>query len=180
MNCTKYRNWILLDQSGELDARDRARLARHMAGCEGCRNYREVLAGLRGRIRESAVIGPTDRVTMAVILDTAEHAARRRAAADESPARRRVLPWSAGTWAAAAAAILALGITLAVHHLRGLPSPAPVARGEVVDLAYIDPLDIELDLLGEEIAGVFADIEDAAIDPGMGGAEADYGTDDLM
>ena len=180
MNCTKYRNWILLDQSGELDARDRARLEKHLPGCEGCRNYRQVLAGLRGRVRESTVVAPTDRVTMAVILDTAAHVARRRPVVPDPPPRRRVFPWFTGARAAAAAAVLALGLTLGVHHLRSTRSPVPAAHAEALELAFIDPLDIELDLLGEEIAGALADVEDTLNESEMPGQDIGDGSGDLM
>lgn len=39
MNCDKYREWILLESSGELSERKASELHKHLDECNGCRDF---------------------------------------------------------------------------------------------------------------------------------------------
>ena len=56
--CEDHKETLWLDVYGELIAEDRAALERHLAGCEGCRQERERLLRLLGRLKE-AMPAPT-------------------------------------------------------------------------------------------------------------------------
>jgi anti-sigma factor RsiW len=56
--CDDHKETLWLDVYGELLAKDRPAWERHMAGCEGCRQERERLLRLLGRLKE-AMPAPT-------------------------------------------------------------------------------------------------------------------------
>ena len=164
MNCTKTKQWLLLAESGELSARRRAKMESHRAGCASCQGYRELLLRLRVDTRACAPVPPLDRVTRAVILDAAEHHARRRAeAAAPGWTFLSALRLPVSAYAALAVLAFALGFGLMWGHRPAAPAVGD-ARGlsAVPLLAFDDLVDVELDLLSDELSGAALDSDEMA------------------
>lgn len=66
MTCEIYAEWLSAQLDGELDPARTAELESHVAGCEVCRETRQILFGLSDEIRDLPHPAPTDRATMAV------------------------------------------------------------------------------------------------------------------
>lgn len=137
MKNEQTEQWVLLEQSGELDLIGRWRLRRALARSPELRAWRGELALLRTRVREQApAIPPTPRDVLAAITETARQSPAQAAAWRVSPA------WSA---AAASAMVLAAWMTLTPPNLREPAGPAAPADTPVAPaLAWDDGLDQRL------------------------------------
>ncbi len=137
MKNEQTEQWVLLEQSGELDLIGRWRLRRALARSPELRAWRDELALLRTRVREQApAIPPTPRDVLAAITEAA------RQAPSHAPSWRFNPAWSA---AAASAMVLAAWMTLAPPSLREqAPPPAPAAIPAASTLAWDDGLDQRL------------------------------------
>ncbi len=116
---------------GELPEEDRAWLAEHVAGCDGCTTRKALLAAQRDAVREAVV-----RKAAAADLSRMADAVLARVVHDRPPAAvLRLRVWGAETWRAhrgsiSAAAGLAVAASLAVvallSPLRSGPRPGPL------------------------------------------------------
>lgn len=144
MNCEHAEQSILLQDSGELGAWGRLRLARHLAGCAACRAYRSDLRATRTALQ--ALPAPTlDSRDRAVILDAAMP--DRRDTIRLSPRHQPVSWWRPALAAAVLAALL--GVHLYLRPDAG-PTPVQVARQTPPpdDITTLDEaVDAELDAL---------------------------------
>ena len=163
MTCVRYRDWLLLRDSGELSRRRWASLQAHLAECAECRIYAAQVAATMADARQARASYPMDPVTLAVLKDVAGHQRRR-------PVFQRV-GWDRLAWAAAAAAVVAafMGIALVLgpRSDRG-DSPAPQLaltdqNGMTEVLAWNEPMDVTLDLLAEEIKAAREDFQTSTL-----------------
>lgn len=116
INCIIYRRLLIPYSEGSLDERRRARMERHISGCERCRAELEMIRSVSGALRcvESPAMEPAHDLWAKVSARIA----------DEPPPARHST-WL--TWLpAGAAAVLTAVIALSVWH----PSPAPVRLAE--------------------------------------------------
>ena len=81
MNCSRAQKWMLLDQSGELALRRRARLLDHVGGSGGCREYRDRVAALARLESEAAAAVVCPDYVCHRVLESARAEAPRRARA---------------------------------------------------------------------------------------------------
>jgi anti-sigma factor RsiW len=119
---------------GELDARRRAEVEVHVAGCAGCARRLAALRSIDAALR--SLPSPAVPSALRARLD------RRLAAERAEPGTRRVPPPSARRWrgllgvalpAAAAAAAVALYLALRAPDPSGqTPEPAPIAKAPLV------------------------------------------------
>ncbi|MBI2964013.1 MAG: hypothetical protein HYY35_09690 [Deltaproteobacteria bacterium] len=105
MNCSRYRDWVAADVDGAPGARAPG-LEAHLAQCPGCRTERTRQIAVRDLLRARAVLpqappGLRTRVRALLEAETGEAAKRRRG-------WRKPLLWAGLTFAAAAAATLAV------------------------------------------------------------------------
>ncbi|HOX47160.1 MAG TPA: zf-HC2 domain-containing protein [Myxococcota bacterium] len=113
MSCQRFERLGPAWAAGDLSARQRARLERHLAECADCRARVAALQAATAETRQSLAQAPE--------LSAEEW--RRVQAALEAPAARPARVWAwAGLAAAAAALLLALGLWF-------LPNPGPAADG---------------------------------------------------
>lgn len=138
MKNEQTEQWVLLEQSGELDLIGRWRLRRALARSPELRAWRDELALLRTRVRAQApAVPPTPRDVLAAITEAARQTPAQAAAWRLNPA------WSA---AAASAMVLAAWMTIAPPGLREQTLPAaPAATPTAAPaLAWDDGLDQRL------------------------------------
>lgn len=116
MNCEAMKNWILLEQSGELSWWARRRLHAHIAGCPGCRAFRQELMQLTGAVRRMS----WDEGFTALPVRPASAAVKMR--------RRGPLPyWQPAFTYAALSVLLALTFVLVLQPFRLARETAVVA-----------------------------------------------------
>lgn len=131
MKCEAYRDWILLEQSGELPAFRARRLSRHVAGCADCRAYRHDLLRVMEAAREP------EAATAPAVLDRIRSTARREAGRSvEIRLRPSPLPatWRPALVYAALSVVALLGFWLVIRPALSPtavpPSPALAAKAE--------------------------------------------------
>ncbi len=147
MNCRQVQTGWLLEQSGELGAGRLRRIEAHTAGCAECRAYREALARLRAAARADEAFTALDP-HFASRLHAALATRGASAGPFAAPGRLRALRLSA----AAVAAAVATATLFAWSLRRG----APAGPDQALALAVTVPdwVDVQLDLLGEELAEI--------------------------
>jgi anti-sigma factor RsiW len=155
MNCRDVRNNLLLAQSGELPARRRAALDRHLAACETCRAYQSVLDGVVSAAKSALL----DRDVSPFTLHRIQQEARRHAPLSTSARRRKPLiqPRFLEMWRPAAfsavAALLMLAVSLLLVRQLSVP-PVTLVREALTSPpvtpapgAWTTDVDAELDEL---------------------------------
>ncbi len=137
MKNEQTEQWVLLEQSGELDLIGRWRLRRALARSPELRAWRDELSLLRTRVREQApAVPPTPRDVLAAITEAARQTPAKAAAWRFNPA------WSA---AAASALVLAAWMTIAPTGFRDPGTPViPETTRAATTLAWDDGLDQRL------------------------------------
>jgi hypothetical protein len=156
MKCEATKNLVLLDQSGELSAFGRRRLARHLAACPDCRQFRDELARITTATRSAA-----EDTVSAVTLERIRVAARKAGSRSEEirfrPSRQ---PWTE-MWQPALlystlGVALAIGFVLIMrpyfHPGADLAAVRPPATAESSD--WDSGLDDQISLLDEQVANV--------------------------
>ncbi len=100
MNCEQAQEWLSGDMDGELDARAKAQLDQHVAGCAGCRAAVEAWRQAGELLRTEALVVPPAEVMAADVLR-----AIRLAQPEEAPG------WMAARlkWAGVAVGLFLLG-----------------------------------------------------------------------
>ncbi len=136
MNCEATRNLILLDQSGELSAFGRRRLARHVEACADCRSYRDELDRITTATRNAA----DEDAVSAVTLDRIRAAARKAGSRSEEirfrPSRQSWAEmWQPALLYSTLSVVVAIGFLLIVRpfvrpSLQVAAQPAPAAVDE--------------------------------------------------
>lgn len=107
MNCRKARTWISMDLDGELPARKRALLDRHLAACADCCAAREQWTGVGDRLRRRS---PTAGYSAEAAWADVQRAIRL-----EKPGPAAETGWGWGwRWAGVAAAFLAVALAASV------------------------------------------------------------------
>lgn len=117
MKCDKAKNWILLEQSGELGGRETGLLQDHLAGCSSCRQFQDDSAKLCGA---KADVPPTPDY----VLHAIRHAAGRKHSLEKEDSGILVF-WR--PLAAAAAALLLVVLSWAIISGRD-SAPVQLAR----------------------------------------------------
>lgn len=148
MNCGKYRNSVLLEQSAELGAIGRFLLARHLARCGGCRRFRDELLAVTQIARAAS-----DNASAAAVQSILDHARRDRSRSEEirfRPSREPLLVQWRPALVYAAIGLLVFGAFVAVI--------APVVRAPVAQVR-VDPTPAEV-LAWEQIDTELAEIEE--------------------
>ena len=137
MKCEQVEQSILLQDSGELNAVGRFRLARHLAACPACRSYQVDLHATRNALHAlpTPALAPGDR---AIILEAA------------SPDRREVVAWAPGRqpvawWRPALATAVLAALLGAGLYLRPGTSPAPVEVARKAPAPVVTTLDEAVD-----------------------------------
>lgn len=129
MNCGKYRNSVLLEQSDELGAIGRFLLARHLARCGGCRRFRAELLAVTHVARAAS-----ENASDAAVQSILDRARRERSRSEEirfRPSRAPLgIQWRPA-FVYAAIGLLVLGAFVAVI--------APVMRAPVTQVRVDTP-----------------------------------------
>ncbi|HNR94614.1 MAG TPA: zf-HC2 domain-containing protein [Kiritimatiellia bacterium] len=117
MKCDKAQNWILLDQTGELNGRQVKQLRDHLSGCAACRQFQGEAAELLGI---KARVNPTpDHILHAIRLAGAREHVR------EKDSDGMLVFWR--PLAAAAAALLLVVLSWSMITGRDAP-PVQLAK----------------------------------------------------
>lgn len=153
MNCDRYRDFILLRDSGELGAGERQELERHLDRCGDCADAARSLAFVRSACADRAPAPATPAATLALLTE----AARRGSVRPGFLARVAARP--VPVLALAASLLVALGLAVGAIRLRtgsGEGGPGLAAASS------LDDLDLSLDVLDLELAAVGYDLDSAA------------------
>lgn len=157
MNCHDLERMVLLEQSGELPARQRKALTEHLAACADCRTRRDdLIAATVFLSTVTAANGPSGAV-----VDRIMNAARTR-----RPARRISVLHPAWVRALAAAAVLALLLGYAgLIVLRSTKANAPAAsdtRAAEVSSLLAMLMDLDADATEAHAAAASGDLRGIA------------------
>ncbi len=155
MNTNKIEQWILLRQSGELSPRKCRQLDILLARHPELQQFENDLAAISLVSRESTTTADVPQLNGAT-------RARLFEATEQAPATLRFAQWKFLA-PLAAAALLILGISLALHRT---PTPgAPIAHTDAAapaaEYAWDDNLEYELDNLQAVLANLNADLPQA-------------------
>ncbi|HOX05509.1 MAG TPA: anti-sigma factor [Planctomycetota bacterium] len=135
-NCADFHELLSALADGELPEAERARVQAHADGCPECRRllerFRRLDAVVAGGLTPPPV--PAERWTR--MLADVTRAGRARQTAVLRPAPGRLL--RAAVWTAAAAAVLALVVSLALHRGGNGPRAAEYSSAQVVAVAPSD------------------------------------------
>ena len=146
MNPNQLERLLLLEQSGELTAKQRRALEAELAASSAARRFRDQLRALAGAVPPPAA-GPAP--------DAAAHiAARLQRNQSSRPAFRPV-------WKPALAAAAALALFVGVRTFRPAPAAAPAETAAVATAAeeadWTDPLDADFTELESLLAAMSTD-----------------------
>ncbi|MBP7830517.1 MAG: zf-HC2 domain-containing protein [Kiritimatiellae bacterium] len=114
MNCENAKNFVLLEQSGELSGWRRRRLAAHLAHCVDCAAFRRGLAGLTNAVRRVPWAEGYSAPLPARVTD-----------AEPRRARLPAFPWHPALAYGTLSVFLALAFVLVMKPFR---KPAEIAR----------------------------------------------------
>ena len=120
MNCEKIQQDILLSQTGELTARELARLEKHIAGCDSCRRYKAGMEQVMSAAKSELPAGEPGSAVMARILSAAREEVSSGAISFPAPSLRASLY-------AAAALFIVCAIGLWSFNFRPLSSASQVS-----------------------------------------------------
>lgn len=93
MKCSAFEKWLLLEQTGELSARQQVRLQAHVGDCARCRAYQVDLGRLTGFARPAAPAGPAPAVMARIRVAAQQRTIRPARALDYG--QRWILAWAA-------------------------------------------------------------------------------------
>lgn len=118
MQCQIWQKWMLLDETGELQAWRRRRLKRHLQACGGCRVFQRNLAEI-SRLHQPAAAQPAPATIAGIQAMIREHRPAR------APAQAAVFWRPRRLQAAAILAVLLTGAAWLLLHEQRPAAPAP-------------------------------------------------------
>jgi hypothetical protein len=135
MNCNTIEQYILLESTGELSARQSVKLQHHVSQCANCRAFAQHLAAMQSVFIANRIDAP-DAVVTSILKKSTHHPI-------PFPASFRQLPRS--LMKIAATLVICLGLWLLMHNVHTRtqpilpPTSARLAEFSDIILAFTDP-----------------------------------------